>query len=145
MSKEDVSEYITLYGEIGGRYKITRGLYRYDLRTEMSSIFNYDINKENQKKSLFYNWEYYAIRCPYWKDRFNDYGGRIKQGKVTFESEELFEDFYNKYSLEIDEMSKQVQDRVLGINDKKMITLKDFAIRYNCRLKTKKLRKKISL
>tara|TARA_B100001564_G_C20608285_1_gene656307 strand:- start:610 stop:1431 length:822 start_codon:yes stop_codon:yes gene_type:complete len=143
MSKDDVREYITLYGEIGGRYKITSSLYKYDLRTEMNTLFRYDIKKENQMNSLFYNWEYYAIKCPYWKERFNRYGGCVKQGKIVFNTDDELEEFYDKYSLEIDEMSKDVQNRVLGINENKAMSLKDFAKRYNGILKTKKLKKKV--
>lgn len=145
MSKEDVDKYITLYGEIGTRYKITKSLYKYDLRTEMNELFRYNINKEEQLNSLLYNWEYYAIRCPYWRERFNRYGGYVKEGKVVFNTDDELEEFYNKYHLEIDEMSKEVQNRVLGINKCKMMLLKDFAKRYNGKLKTKKLRKKVVL
>lgn len=145
MSKEDVREYITLYGEIGGRYKITRSLYKYDLRTEMNKLFRYEIDKGNQMNSLFYNWEYYAIRSPYWSEQFNNFGGKVKQGKITFNNEEELEGFYNKYSLEIDEMSIDVQNRVLGINDKKAISLTDFAKRYKGILKIKKLKKKVTI
>jgi hypothetical protein len=111
----------------------------------MNTLFRYDINKGNQMNSLFYNWEYYAIRSPYWKERFNRYGGCVKQGKIVFNTDDELEEFYDKYSLEIDEMSREVQNRVLGINEGGEISLKDFASRYNGILKTKKLKKKIRL
>jgi hypothetical protein len=145
LKKGDVKEYKTEYGEVGKRYKITNDLYKYELRTEVNSIFRYDIKKEEQEKSLFYNWEYYAIRSPYWKEQFEKYGGGVKDGKIAFNTEEELEEFYNIYSLEIDEKSKETQERVIGINKKKEMTLTNFVNKYNGLLKTKKLKKKVSV
>ena len=61
------------------------------------------------------------------------------------EDDSIFENVVFLNSLEIDEMPLDVQNRVLGINENKAISLKDFAKRYNGILKIKKLKKKVSI
>jgi len=145
LKKGDVKEYETEYGELGKRYKITNDLYKYELRTEMNSLFRYEIKKEEQKKEVFYSWEKYAIKAPYWENAFEKYNGKIEEGKIVFENDEGLEGFYEKYNLEIDEKTKETQEKVIGINKKKQMTLTNFVKKYNGLLKTKKLKKKVSV
>ena len=143
LKTKDIEKYETEYGETGARYKVLKKVCNYELRSEYNDLFSCKIDKERQRNMIFYNWEYYAYRCPYWKEAFTSYSGKIKQGRIVFDNEELLEEFYNKYELEIDEQPKEVQEKVLGINYKKQKTMSEFAKEFNGLLKTAKLKKKL--
>jgi hypothetical protein len=64
------------------------------------------------------NWLYYSARTPIWKDRIEQYHGRIdnESKHIYFETEDIEEDFYNKYGYEPDEQPLEIQKRCLGIS-----------------------------
>jgi len=142
LNYKDINKYDTIYNE-NGRYKVLREVCNYEVRSEYNELFSCELDKDRQRNLVFYNWEYYAFKCPYWKEAFESYSGKIKQGRIVFDNEELLEDFYNKYELEIDEQPLEVQEKVLGINNKKQKTMSEFAKEFNGVLKTSKLKKKL--
>lgn len=145
LKKKDIEDYSTKYGERGRRYKVLKEVCKYQLSSQYSKIFQGEIRKKNQKELLINNWEYYAYKSPYWKEAFEEYGGKVKQGKIVFDNDELLEGFYNKYDLEIDEQSQEVQDIVFGINNEKQKTILQFTKEFNGVIKTSKLKKKVNI
>lgn len=72
-------------------------------RTELLRIYRED-------------WLYYASFSLLWFSRIENYGGKIdcETKKIVFQDDELEEAFYNKYDLEPDEQSLEVQESTFG-------------------------------
>ena len=62
---------------------------------------------------FWYHWEYFAYKCPLWRDRFEEYKIKVSDKKqlIEFEDEDEFERFYEDYGYEPDEQSKEVQEK----------------------------------
>lgn len=68
------------------------------------------------KKCYREEWLYYCSGAPYWNEKIREYCGtvNVETGRVEFESLEKEEIFMEKYWLEPDEQSKEVQDMSIG-------------------------------
>ena len=57
------------------------------------------------------HWEYYAYRCPLWRERIDELGGKPNHETHTidFRSDEALEAFYGLFGLEPDELPSSVQ------------------------------------
>jgi len=77
------------------------------------SLFTLKRETENIENAYKYNWLYHASFAPIWKKRIEEYKGLIdsKERKVIFETDELEEDFYNKYGYEPDEQCAETQNK----------------------------------
>lgn len=111
-------------------YKILRHACKYPIRTDYKDLF-----KTTQYDFLecFRNqWEYYAFECPLWKQRFLDYGGKKcdETQKVSFDTLENAENFYDRYNLEPDEQTLEVQYGCVGNPEVKQLSIKDFSKQY---------------
>ena len=138
INKKDVEKYSINYDD-EKRYKILRMEYKYNLRTEYSKIFQLtEIDIVERKEELVSNWEYYAYKCPYWREAIDKYEGVIDNNKIVFKSDDNHENFYEKYGLEIDEQSLKIIDIALGITVGGQKTMKEFIQKYNGRLLIKK-------
>jgi hypothetical protein len=145
LKKEDIIKYETEYSDEGvGRRKTLQKIYKYQLKTETNRLFEHDIiNKDDQIKEIRENWEFYAIKCPYWKSIFQEYGGFIENDKIRFSDTNKEEDFYNKYDFEIDEQPKWVQNYAVGLKDhEKQLNIREFLERYGGQVLSNKLKKK---
>lgn len=140
LSKLDIKEYETINET--RNYKVLKKVYKYDLRTEVNKIFEYEINKNEQLEKVRSNWELYAFDCPYWKSKITEYGGYLEDKKIKFNNVENEEEFYNLYDLELDEQPKYVQDKCIG-KEQKNLTIKNFIEKYNGIILSGKLKKKI--
>ena len=69
-----------------------------------------DIDLNNM---FWYHWEYYAYKCPLWKDRFDKCKIKINNKKQTidFNDNDEYEEFYEEYGYEPDEQSKETQEK----------------------------------
>ena len=142
LSKLDIKEYETV-NQVNN-YKVLKEVCKYDLRTEVNKIFEYEIDKNEQLEKVRLNWEIYAYNCPYWNSKMREYGGYLDNNKLKFNKVENEEEFYNLYDLELDEQPKWVQDRCIG-KEKKNITIKKFIEKYNGVILSSKLKKKITI
>jgi hypothetical protein len=61
--------------------------------------------------------------------------------KVVFENEDLEQEFHNKWGLETDEQSSEIQDIILG-DTKEQMGIKEFCEKYGCIIPTKRIKKK---
>ena len=115
---------------------------KYPIRNNMNRLFMSDIPDLHNK--WYYNWEFYAGQSPLWQERFDDFHARInmKEQKVKFEDEDWKEAFYERWNLEPDEQSLELQHIILGNKEEKQLSLKEFCQKYNCPLLTKTLNKK---
>ena len=140
INKKDVEKYSINYDD-EKRYKILGMEYKYSLRTEYSKIFQLtEIDIVERRGELLSNWEYYAYKCPYWREAIDKYEGVIDNNKIVFKSDDKHEEFYEKYGLEIDEQSLKIIDIALGITVGGQKTMKEFIQKYNGKLLVKKKR-----
>ncbi len=67
------------------------------------------------KEILWYHWEYYAQKCPLWRERFVEYKCLFdKEKKIPlFPNDDILEAFYEKYGMEPDEQSRECQYKSL--------------------------------
>ena len=114
---------------------------KYPIRTNMNRLFMSDI--PDLQKKWYYNWEFYAGQSPLWQERFDDFHARIsmKDQKVIFEDEDWKEAFYERWNLEPDEQSFEMQHIILGNKEEKQLSLKEFCQKYGCPLLTKLIRR----
>lgn len=115
---------------------------KYPIRNNMNRLFMSDIPDLHNK--WYYNWEFYAGQSPLWQERFDDFHARInmKEQKVKFEDEDWKEAFYERWNLEPDEQSLNLQHIILGNKEEKQLSLKEFCQKYGCPLLTKTIHKK---
>jgi len=120
-------------------YKILKTACKYPIRTEYKELFTPLHNENGQSESShdFLDcfrrcWEYYTFECPLWNQRILQYGGKKcdKTKKVSFDTETNAEEFYNKYDLEPDEQSLEIQYGCVGNPDVKQLSIKDFSKQY---------------
>ena len=138
INKKDVEKYSINYDD-EKRYKILGMEYKYNLRTEYSKIFQLtEIDIVERREELLSNWEYYAYKCPYWREAIDKCEGVIDNNKIAFKSDDKHEEFYEKYGLEIDEQSLKIIDIALGITVGGQKTMKEFIQKYNGKLLIKK-------
>jgi len=115
---------------------------KYPIRNNVNRLFMSDIPDLHNK--WYYNWEFYAGQSPLWQERFEDFHARIsmRDQKVIFEDEDWSEAFYERWNLEPDEQSLEMQHIILGNKEEKQLSLKEFCQKYGCPLLTKTINKK---
>jgi hypothetical protein len=76
---------------------------------------------------LWYHWEYFAYKCPLWKERFDLYDIKINHvgQEIVFANEDEEEEFYETYYYEFDEQSSITQNKIIGNIPKIMYILKN--------------------
>ena len=88
-----------------------------------------------------YKWLYYASFSPIWEHRIVDFKGIIDdENKTVSFSDENMEEFYQLYGYELDEQSKEIQNKVMHTSLVKQFTNHDLLKKYEKNRKTKKLK-----
>jgi hypothetical protein len=97
-------------------YKVLKEKRLFNIYDELY-CFQLERNKmdyEIMKKEILLHWEYYAFHCPLWRNRFINYGGKLDKSKeIYFSNDDKLEEFYDMYGFELDEQSKEVQNKSL--------------------------------
>ena len=121
-------------------WKYLKTACHFALRTETNRLFKGSL--ENIRYNFHNHWLFYASYSPVWMDRIKKFHGWVDEDsiKVFFENEDFEEEFYNKWGLEPDEQSSEIQNRILGDNVEQM-GVKDFCEKYKCIIPTKILKK----
>ena len=79
------------------------------------SLFQLKRENMNIRDAYLDNWLFYASFSPMWRKRILDGGGAIDEINklVKFSSDDLLEDFYEKYGYEPDEQKKEIQNKTI--------------------------------
>jgi len=85
-------------------------------RSSFLCLFPLKREKEDIVNAYLNHWLFYASFCPLWELRIEYYGGKrnIEKKCITFEEEDLEEEFYNAYNLEPDEQPKEIQQKSIA-------------------------------
>ena len=135
MKLEDVEKYTPTYSNIPC-YKILKHARKYAVNKIYNKLFKTYI-PENPNHIYFDNWLYHASLSPIWNQRITEYGGITddKNKKIIFDSEDLEEEFYNKWNYEPDEQSLETQQKVMGNPNDLQQDLESFCIQYGYKMK----------
>jgi hypothetical protein len=117
---------------------------KYAIRRNYNAFF--ETTTQDYKKELWYDWLYYASRSPIWMSRIEEHGGTVVEHNDTktieFTNEKSHgedsdsedsdgeEDFYQTWGLEPDEQSKGLQEKCIGCDHVKQMTMEDFCKMY---------------
>lgn len=79
-------------------------------------LARHDGDIKDIKKSYREDWLYYCSQTPYWSEKISAHGGtvNVENKTVTFDDATKEEEFVEKYWLEPDEQSSEVQDMSIG-------------------------------
>ena len=88
---------------------------KYAVNRTYSQLFQIYI-PENQHHIYFDNWLYHASFSPLWSERIYEYGGMIDEEneKIIFDTDDLEEEFYNKWNYDPDEQSLETHQKAMG-------------------------------
>ena len=116
----------------------------YESCKHLSDIFNCSykvLEQQDLYKEHMYKWLYYASFSPIWEQRIVDFKGIIDdENKTVSFSDENMEEFYQLYGYELDEQSKEIQNKVMHTSLVKQFTNHDLLKKYEKNRKTKKLK-----
>lgn len=77
---------------------------KYKIQYEYIGCFNLPrVNIGLSVDDIYKNWDVYCFNTPFWNEKFNEYNGKLIDGKVVFDTEENEESFYEHYGYEVDE------------------------------------------
>lgn len=119
--------------------KYLKSACHFPLRTETNRLFKGCL--DGLRYHFHNNWLFYASYSPVWMERIKEFQGWVDEDsiKVFFENEDFEEEFYNKWGLEPDEQTSELQNMILGDNVEQ-IYVKDFCEKYRCIIPTKKIK-----
>ena len=65
------------------------------------------------KHNMYFHWEYYAFTTPIWRERFTQYKAtqNHETNEIVFPSDEVAEEFYQKYGYEPDEHPRETDEK----------------------------------
>ena len=77
---------------------------KYKIQSEYIGCFNLPRVKLGLSvDDIYKNWDVYCFNTPFWNQKFEEYHGKLIDGKVVFDTEENEEMFYEHYGYEVDE------------------------------------------
>jgi len=125
----DIEKYKTQEYIIGKGRFILPNQCRYKIHNEVDELFKTDLI--DIKKKFQYHWDYYAYECPIWQERILNHNGKKNDEthRIDF-SDDDSEDFYDLYGYEPDEQSLEVQERCIGSQAIKQMTVKELSKKY---------------
>uniref|UniRef100_A0A6C0JL89 Uncharacterized protein n=1 Tax=viral metagenome TaxID=1070528 RepID=A0A6C0JL89_9ZZZZ len=125
-SENDLIKYKTVLPNDGNARYYLKNVCKYPIRRKYNEFFGIDCL--DYRDAFYYNWEYYAAKSPIWMTRIKEQHGIINNEtkKVEFPNDELFEAFYDKWQLEPDEQSLDLQEKCIGNSSCKQLPKEDF-------------------
>ena len=138
----DVEKQLSVKIEKGKKYKELKEKRLFNISNTLGGFelvrSDYLLNNE-----FWYNWEYHAIKTPVWKKRFDAYKIKVSHRNkcIKFIDDDELEDFYEKYGLEPDEQSKEIQEK--STKSIRSITINNWISRICPEIKIDKIEKKL--
>ena len=140
-SQKDIIAYQTIdTNTISPRLYLKLGC-KYAVHKEVNTIFKTD--PIQFREEYLNHWEYYSYRCPFWNDKFTEYNGVIMNNDkrtIEFTDDNDMESFYQKWGIEPDEQSLEVQAKSIGMGDEHHLNLIDFCSKYGETLQLQKIK-----
>lgn len=114
LKADSVAKYDTQVAEPGQARHFLKKVCRFPIHKEIAYIFGTSV--KNFTDCYRYHWEYYAYRCPLWKERILRFGGVVNHARrtVEFPDDDLGEEFYTLFGYEPDEQSLETQQKSIG-------------------------------
>lgn len=139
LKEKDIYKYLTLRFQDQPR-KYLKNVCEYPIHNNVIRLLHYQL--DNIQQILHYEWLYYACGSPVWLDRLYDFNGKrnLLTSKIEFDNEDDEEAFYNKYGLEPDEQTLEIQEKLIGNKNNEQIGLQNFCNKYGCPIITKTIK-----
>ena len=77
---------------------------------------------------FWYNWEFCSNETPFWKNKYDAYNVSWSNKEIVFKNDDLLEEFYEKYSYDLDELPRDISQKSIK-NIPKLSNL-DFLYKY---------------
>ena len=81
--------------------------------SDYTAAFKLERSTVDLNKCFRYNWLYFASNSPFWREKIEEYNGTINKLEKTIEfpNDDLYEDFYDAYNYDIDEIDLETQQK----------------------------------
>jgi len=81
--------------------------------SDYTAAFKLKRTNADLNKCFWYNWEYFASNSPFWREKIEEYNGKINKLKKTIEfpNDDLYEGFNEAYNYDIDELDLETQQK----------------------------------
>ena len=109
----------------------------YPVHKNINNLFNISRPDYKQVKTNYYDhWLYYASFSPIWKERIIQFKGTVNHDMkhVDFINDECMETFYEHFGFEPDEQSTETQEKIIGKENVKQTTIKEFCKEFHFQL-----------
>jgi len=117
IDEKEIIPFETIYSDYKSSfypYKILPKAYMYSIDEDnYLSLFKLQRNAINLHDAYMRHWEYYAAYSPVWFERIKKHKGTINHEtkKIEFPDDDSFEEFYNEYNYETDELKMEIQNK----------------------------------
>ena len=144
LEDKDIEQYDTISPIQGELPRFTLGkVCRFSARKEYNEIFGTGHKNALQKEILdasTMKWDYYASFSPVWKERIEDYKGRIDDvtKRVIFDDDDDQEEFYDRYGYEPDEQCLDLLSKITHVNSVVQMSLQEFCAKFGASPETLK-------
>ena len=109
----------------------------YPVHKNINNLFNISRPDYKQVKTNYYDhWLYYASFSPIWEERILQFQGTVNHDtkRVDFINDECMETFYEHFGFEPDEQSAETQEKIIGKENVKQTTIKEFCKEFHFQL-----------
>ena len=88
------------------------------------------------RTNYYKHWLYYASFSPIWEERILQFQGTVNHDtkRVDFINDEYMETFYEHFGFEPDEQSAETQEKIIGKENVKQTTIKEFCKEFHFQL-----------
>jgi len=117
IDEKEIIQFETIYSDYENSfypYKILPKAYLHSIDEDnYLSLFKLQRNAINLHDAYMRHWEYYAAYSPVWFERIKKHKGTINHEtkKIEFPDDDSFEEFYNSYNYETDELKMEIQNK----------------------------------
>jgi hypothetical protein len=79
------------------------------------------VEKKDISQIFWYNWEYYSRNTPFWMKKYKNYNIQWDKKDIIFPNDDKLEEFYGKYSYDLDELPFDVSNKSIKKIEKNSI------------------------
>lgn len=133
LEAKDIRQYETICGELS-RLVLVKEC-RFSTKKQYNNIFgsrHKDICNKDILDASTMKWDYYASFSPLWKERIEQYNGRIDDdlNRIVFDDDDDQEEFYDQYGYEPDEQCLEILNKITHVKPIVQMSLREFCIKF---------------
>jgi len=142
LTNENIDKYKTV---ISGRADtILQRACKYAVYKKYNQLFGLDLPKLTVLQDIYYyQWLYYCLDTPIWRQRIFQYNGRLDHSKkrIEFDDEDSLQEFYDNWGYYPDEQPAWVDHKTIGtVFDDTNISIMEFCTQFKATPFVKKIK-----